>query len=72
MKKYKTDLTKEQWDVLAPMFVNMRKYNWDKRELPNAVLYLVKTGVSGAIFLVIFHRSLLYTFFIDEPVFYQS
>ena len=38
-KKYETDLTDEQWEVIAPLFVNMRK-----RELVNAVLYLVKTG----------------------------
>ena len=43
-KKYETDLTNEQWEVIAPLFSNMRKYKWDKRELVNAVLYLVKTG----------------------------
>lgn len=43
-KKYETDLTDEQWAVIAPLFVNMRKYKWEKRELVNAVLYLVKTG----------------------------
>ena len=42
--KYKTDLTNEQWDVIAPLFSNIRKYKWNKRELVNAVLYLVKTG----------------------------
>ena len=43
-EKYETDLTDEQWEVIAPLFSNMRKYKWDKRELVNAVLYLVKTG----------------------------
>ena len=43
-KKYETDLTDEQWDVIAPLFVNMRKRKWEKSELVNAVLYLVKTG----------------------------
>ena len=43
-KKYETDLTDEQWDVIKSLFVNMRKYKWEKRELVNAVLYLVKTG----------------------------
>ena len=43
-KKYETDLTDEQWEVIKPLFVNMRKRKWDKRELVNAVLYLVKTG----------------------------
>ena len=43
MKKYETDLTDEQWEIIAPLFVNMRKYKWEKRELVNAVLYLVKS-----------------------------
>ena len=43
-EKYETDLTDKQWEVIAPLFTNMRKYKWDKRELVNAVLYLVKTG----------------------------
>ena len=43
-QKYETDLTDEQWAVIAPLFVNMRKRKWDKCELVNAVLYLVKTG----------------------------
>ena len=43
-KKYETDLTEKQWEVIAPLFTNMRKYKWEKRELVNAVLYLVKTG----------------------------
>ena len=30
--------------MIAPLFVNMRKRKWKKRELVNAVLYLVKTG----------------------------
>ncbi|MBO4680243.1 MAG: transposase [Lachnospiraceae bacterium] len=25
-KKYETDLTDEQWEVIAPLFVNLRKY----------------------------------------------
>ena len=42
-QKYETDLTDEQWEVIAPLFVNMRKRKWEKRELVNAVWYLVKT-----------------------------
>ena len=46
---YETDLTDEQWGFIAPRF---REYTgnythtegWPKRELVNAVLYLVKTG----------------------------
>ena len=49
-EKYETDLTDEQWDVIAPLFSNMRKYKWEKRELVNAVLYLVKNGLSVAQF----------------------
>ena len=45
-QKYETDLTDEQWDVIAPLFSHMRNCKWDKRELTNAVLYLVKTGVA--------------------------
>ena len=45
-KKYETDLTDEQWEAISPLFVNMRKYKWDKRELVNAVLYLVKLSVA--------------------------
>ena len=44
-KKYETDLTDEQWEAIKPLFVNMRKYKWEKRELVNAVFYLVRTGV---------------------------
>ncbi|MBQ6296952.1 MAG: transposase [Selenomonadaceae bacterium] len=57
-KKYETDLTEEQWEVIAPLFVNMRNRNWEKRELVNAVLYLVKTGCQW--------RILLCTAFIDK------
>lgn len=41
---YETDLTDEQWQVIKPLYINMRNRKWDKRELTNAVLYLVKTG----------------------------
>ena len=30
-KKYETDLTDEQWEVIKPLFVNMRNRKWDKR-----------------------------------------
>lgn len=46
---YSTDLNDEQWKAIEPIFKqsignygNMSK--WSKRELTNAVLYLVKTG----------------------------
>ena len=43
-EKYETDLTDEQWKIIEPLFVGMRKRKWEKRELVNAVLYLVKIG----------------------------
>ena len=41
---YPTDLTDEQWAIIAPLFVGMREYKHSKRELVNAVLYLVDSG----------------------------
>jgi len=41
---YPTDLTDEQWAIIAPLFVGMREYKHSKRELTNAVLYLVDSG----------------------------
>ena len=41
---YPTDLTDEQWDEIEPLFVGMREYKHSKRELTNAVLYLVNSG----------------------------
>ena len=43
-KKYDTDLTDEQWAEIATLFVGMRKYKWEKRELLDAVFYLVDSG----------------------------
>ena len=43
-KAYPTDLTDEQWAVIAPLFKGMREYKYSKRELLNAVLYLVDNG----------------------------
>ena len=43
-KSYPTDLTDEQWQLIAPHFSNQRRYKWEKRELINAVLYINKTG----------------------------
>ena len=41
---YPSDLTDTQWKEIAPLFSGLRKYTWPKRELLDAVLYLVKTG----------------------------
>ena len=43
-KAYDTDLTDSQWEAIAPMFKGMRTYKWSKRELTDAVLYLVDSG----------------------------
>lgn len=41
---YPTDLTDEQWKKIEQLFSNLRTYKWTKRELTNAVLYLVDSG----------------------------
>ena len=41
---YPTDLTDRQWETIKPLLSHLRTYKWSKRELINAVLYLVKTG----------------------------
>ena len=41
---YHTDLTDAQWQLIEPLFANTRTYKWSKRELTNAVLYLVDSG----------------------------
>ena len=43
-KVYPTDLTDKQWETIEPYFKDMRTYIWSKRELTNAVLYLVDSG----------------------------
>ena len=43
-KKYATDLTDKQWSEIEPLFVGMREYKYSKRELLNAVLYLIDNG----------------------------
>ena len=43
-QEYSTDLTDEQWAIIAPLFKGMRNRKLDKRELVNAVLYLVDNG----------------------------
>ena len=41
---YPTELTDAQWQQIEPLFANTRTYKWSKRELTNAVLYLVDSG----------------------------
>ena len=47
--RYDTDLTDAQWQLIEPIFIASagnygNRAKWTKRELMNAVLYLVKTG----------------------------
>ena len=41
---YPSDLTDKQWEEIAPLYTGMRNCTWSKRELTNAVLYLVESG----------------------------
>ena len=41
---YPSDLTDEQWEEIAPLYTGMRNCTWSKRELTDAVLYLVDSG----------------------------
>ena len=43
-EKYSTDLTDEQWAIIATLFKGMRNRKWSKRDLFDAVLYLVDNG----------------------------
>ena len=40
-KKYETDIKEEQWEVIEPLFFNMRKYKWEKRNLQCTMGYWV-------------------------------
>ncbi len=43
-KSYPSDLTDKQWEKIAPLYTGMRSCRWSKRELTDAVLYLVDLG----------------------------
>ena len=43
-RSYPNDLTDEQWEEIAPLYTGMRNSTWSKRELTDAVLYLVDSG----------------------------
>ena len=43
-QSYPSDLTDAQWGEIKTLFSGLREYTWPKRELTDAVLYLVKTG----------------------------
>ena len=42
--RYMSDLTDAQWENIKDFFPVGNKSKWDKRELVNAVLYVVKSG----------------------------
>ena len=42
--RYTSDLTDTQWELVRPLLGKTRNRKYDKRELVNAVLYVVKTG----------------------------
>ena len=43
-KSYPSDITYKQWKEIEPLYMGMRNCKWSKRELTNAVLYLVDSG----------------------------
>jgi len=43
-QSYPTDLTDKQWAEIQPLFTGMRQRKYSKRELMDAVLYLVDSG----------------------------
>ena len=42
--RYTSDITDKQWEMIKEYFPRGNKSKYDKREMVNAVLYLVKTG----------------------------
>ena len=42
--RYTSDITDKQWEMIKGYFPRGNKSKYDKREMVNAVLYLVKTG----------------------------
>ena len=43
---YPSDLTDAQWEVIKPLYSNMRVYKWSKRELTNAFNICCKNWLS--------------------------
>jgi len=66
-KSYPSDLTDKQWEEIAPLYSGMRNCTWSKRELTDAVLYLVDSGCNGDSYPTIFHPIQQYTAFIAAP-----
>ena len=43
-KSNPSDVTDKQWKEIEPLYTGKRDCKWSKRELTNAVLYLVDSG----------------------------
>ncbi len=43
-RSYPSDVSDTQWQEIRLLFIGTRQCKWEKRELLNAVLYMVKTG----------------------------
>ncbi len=43
-RSYPSDVSDAQWQEIRLLFIGTRQCKWDKRELLNAVFYVVKTG----------------------------
>jgi putative transposase len=43
-RRYQSDLTDAEWDIVSPLFLGYFTYTADLREMTNACLYLEKTG----------------------------
>ena len=65
-KSYPSDVTDKQWKEIEPFYTGMRNCKWSKRELTNAVLYLVDSGCKWRQLPMISHHIRQYTFFIEE------
>ena len=48
-RRYPSDLTDDEWALLAPLVLGYDPLTADPREIVNACLYLEKTGWRGAI-----------------------
>ncbi len=43
-RSYPSDVSDAQWQEIRLLFIGTRQCKWEKRELLNAVFYVVKTG----------------------------
>jgi len=43
-RRYPSDVSEAQWQEIRLLFIGTRQSKWEKRDLLNAVFYVVKTG----------------------------